>query len=137
MLKWWIYFKSSWILGSFEIQIDINLDIFGKSCKTKLFRKRSLWSHIKTHINRVIMNGPLKKWKLWLFGGFFFKKNLLVFWSLNEFYIWAKIYHIWKIVNYCWNHWSSKLLVRLDQRNNKQKKIAVNLAVQFFERSIW
>ena len=53
----------------------------------------------------------------------------------NRFIIFKK----WGIaVNYCWNYGSSKLLLhfieyRLDQLNSKQTKIAVNLAIQYFE----
>ena len=47
-----------------------------------------------------------------------------------------KISGIW--VNYCWNYGPSKLLLqfieyRVDQLNNKQTKIAVNSAIQYFE----
>ena len=47
-----------------------------------------------------------------------------------------KNWGIW--TNYCWNYGLSKLLLQsteyhLDQLNNKRTKIAVNLAIQYFE----
>ena len=73
------------------------------------------------------------------FGSCFFKIVILNFqWIFYS----GRVYHIRKIevimVNYCWNHGLSKLRLgfikyRLDKRNNKQMKIAVNSTIEFFE----
>ena len=79
---------------------------------------------------------------LCFFGGFFFKwKNC---WHLEflmnqifgqRFLIFNKMRCR---VNHCWSYGPSKLLLyfveyRLDQLNSKHTKIAVNLAIQYFE----
>ena len=120
---------------------------FGKSCKTRLFRKPAeVFQNTPTFIS---IGPPITKWQL-----FRNMKNLSFFWRLLFL---KKVTDIWNFqwikylgkglsyvktrgigVDYCWNYGLSKLLLhfteyRLDQLNSKRTKAAVSSTIQYFE----
>ena len=108
-----------------------------------------LWQHTKNHIHRATHYGEtaLQKLKILSFLVLFISKikiaDIFNFPSvkyLDKRLSFLKIWHMW--VNYCWKYGPSNLLFRfighsLQQLNNRQKKIAVNSLIHFFESYYW
>ena len=79
---------------------------------------------------------------LCFFSGSFFKIKIADILNFQWIQYLGKVLSYLKnwgiVIYYCWNYRPSKLLLhfieyRLDQLNNKHTKIAVNLAIQYFE----
>ena len=115
---------------------------FGKSCKTTPTFSQNTPTFISIGPPITKSRSFKNMQNLCFFGGSFFQKKIADIWNFWWIkYLGKDLSYLTKwgvVVNYCWNHEPSKLLLhfieyRLDQLNSKHTKIAVNSAIQYFE----